>query len=88
MSEQVFAFDTEQWKKLKEVTKENAGSRGISFCTDFTFCQNQTTYTQATQLQDATATYSPASSSTNEPCLNRSIPVPCQHPAIQLHRYG
>lgn len=76
MSEQVFAFDTEQWKKLKEVTKENAGSRGISFCTDFTFCQNQTTYTQATQLQDATATYSRANRHTDTADVySRSTPL-------------
>lgn len=76
MSEQVFSFDTEQWEKLKQSAKENAGSRGISFCTDFTFCQNQTEYTQATQLQDASATYSRVDQHTDTATpYNRNTPL-------------
>lgn len=57
MSEQIFHFDAAQWEKLKTVTKSNARNREITFCSDFTFCQNQTSYTRSVINQDASATY-------------------------------
>lgn len=52
MSEQLFSFDSDQWEKLKTKMKAEAVSRNVSFCSDFTFCQNQITYTKSTVLKD------------------------------------